>query len=44
MRRHIFLKDLILVEMGQKKRWKTKWKYCGLAEDAAVEICTKTQY
>ena len=30
--------------MGQKKRWKTKWKYCGLAEDAAVEICTKTQY
>jgi len=29
--------------MGQKK-WKTNWKYCGLAEDAAVEICNKTQH
>jgi len=31
--------------MGLKKKgWKTKRRYCGLAEDAAVEICTKTQY
>ena len=30
--------------MGQKKKMEKKCKYCGLAEDAAVEICTKTQY
>jgi hypothetical protein len=46
MRRQIFLKDLILVEKGKKKikGWERKWKYCSLAEDAAVEICTKTRY